>query len=85
MSPIHAPTHAMVLAAGLGTRMAPLSALLPKPALPVLNRPLIAYTLTRLNAHGVTHAVVNTHHIPDRLKQAVETWAPDGLEVTWSH
>jgi len=85
MSPIHAPTHAMVLAAGLGTRMAPLSTLLPKPALPVLNRPLIAHTLTRLNDHGVTHAVVNAHHIPDRLKQAVETWAPEGLEVTWSH
>ena len=85
MSPMHAPTHAMVLAAGLGTRMAPLSTLLPKPALPVLNRPLIAHTLMRLNAHGVTHAVVNAHHIPDRLKQAVETWAPDGLAVTWSH
>ncbi len=85
MTPTHAPTHAMVLAAGLGTRMAPLSRLLPKPALPVLNRPLIAHTLERLAAHGVTRAVVNTHHMPDRLKAAVEEWTPASLEVTWSH
>jgi len=79
------PTHAMVLAAGLGTRMAPLSKLRPKPALPVLNRPLIAHTLERLAAAGVTHVVINTHHLPDRLKEAVEGWIPEGLDVAWSH
>ena len=79
------PTHAMVLAAGLGTRMAPLSSLQPKPALAVLNKPVIAHALERLAAAGVTHAVVNTHHLPNRLRGAVEEWVPEGLAVSWSH
>ena len=53
---------AMVLAAGLGTRMRPLTRRIAKGALPVLNRPLIHWTLERLAAAGVTDVIVNLHH-----------------------
>lgn len=79
------PTRAMVLAAGLGTRMRPLTRLRPKPALPVLNRPLIAHVLAHLASHGVTRAVINTHSLPQILEQAAARWAPDGMEISFSH
>ena len=61
------PTRAMVLAAGLGTRMRPLTSLLPKPALPVINRPLISHCLEHLAGQGVTSVVINTHHRGEAL------------------
>jgi mannose-1-phosphate guanylyltransferase len=79
------PTKAMVLAAGLGARMKPLSSLRPKPALPALNRPLIAHCLAHLSRHGVTEVVVNTHHLPQALQEAVERHLPVGMVVTFSH
>lgn len=58
-----APRRAMVLAAGFGTRMKPLSDTLPKPLLRVGGRPLLDHVLDRLAAAGVTDAVVNVHHL----------------------
>ena len=74
----------MVLAAGVGHRMRPLSELMPKPALPVLNRPMIAHTLEHLAAHGVQRAVINAHHLSEILELTVTRWAPKGLTVTFS-
>jgi len=53
----------MVLAAGLGTRLRPLTALVPKPAAPVAGLPLVQYALARLRAAGARRAVVNAHHL----------------------
>jgi len=58
---IQPPSRAMVLAAGLGTRMRPLSDALPKPLLPVAGRALLDRALDRLAEAGVAEAVVNTH------------------------
>ncbi len=55
--------RAMVLAAGYGTRLRPLTEHLPKPLLPVLGRPLLDLILERLEAAGFTEAGVNTHHL----------------------
>jgi NDP-sugar pyrophosphorylase family protein len=74
----------MVLAAGLGTRMQPLTRLRPKPALPVLNRPLLAHVLEHLASHGVKRAVVNTHSLPDIVEQAVTRWTPGGMDISFS-
>jgi NDP-sugar pyrophosphorylase family protein len=76
--------RAMILAAGLGTRLRPLSDLLPKPALPVRGLPLVAPLLHLLRRHGVTEVVVNLHHLPAALRAAVEQHAPAGLAVRFS-
>ena len=55
----------MVLAAGLGTRLRPLSDALPKPLVPIGDRPALLHVLERLRAGGVTRAVMNTFHLPD--------------------
>ena len=62
-----APTRAMVLAAGLGTRMRPLSNTRPKPLIEVAGKPLIDHMLDRLVAAGVTFAVVNVHYLGDMV------------------
>lgn len=66
-----APTKAMVLAAGLGTRMRPLSLKTPKPMIPVAGKPLIDHMLDRLAAAGVTFAVVNVHHLSEQVIEHV--------------
>ena len=55
---------AMVLAAGLGTRLRPLTDELPKPLVPVGDRTMLSHVLARLAGGGVERAVVNTHHLP---------------------
>ena len=57
----------MVLAAGMGTRMRPLTDALPKPLIPVAGKPLIDHTLDRLGEAGVERAVVNVHHHADLM------------------
>ena len=75
----------MILGAGLGTRLRPLSELRPKPAVPVRGLPLIAYPLALLARHGVSEVVVNVHHQPQWLIEAAERYAPPGLSVRFSH
>ncbi|AKQ68043.1 Mannose-1-phosphate guanylyltransferase [Myxococcus hansupus] len=58
---------AMVLCAGLGTRLRPLTERWPKPALPLLGQPLLRYHLAVLKAAGVTAVGINTHHLPDTM------------------
>jgi len=53
---------AMILAAGLGTRLRPLTDVRPKPLVPVLNRPVLERTITYLISQGITRVVVNAHH-----------------------
>ncbi|MFN8547995.1 MAG: sugar phosphate nucleotidyltransferase [Candidatus Eisenbacteria bacterium] len=67
---------AMILAAGLGTRMRPLSRVLPKPLLPIEGRPLLYWHLRFLKQSGVTHAVVNAHHLGVQLNQWVDANTP---------
>ncbi|HSN90866.1 MAG TPA: NDP-sugar synthase [Anaeromyxobacteraceae bacterium] len=62
----------MVLCAGLGTRLRPLTELLPKPAVPVGGVPLVAWNLALLRGAGVRRAVVNVHHLPRVMARAAE-------------
>ena len=66
-----APKHAMVLAAGLGTRMRPFNGHVPKPLVPVGGKALIEYVLDRLAAQGVERAVVNVHHLAGRKRPKI--------------
>ena len=74
----------MVLAAGLGERMRPLTLLRAKPVLPVLNRPLLHWTLARLARAGVREVVVNLHHLPDTVTTALGDGRRFGLRIRYS-
>jgi N-acetyl-alpha-D-muramate 1-phosphate uridylyltransferase len=63
------PKRAMVLAAGLGTRMRPFNGRLPKPLVSVGGKALIDYVLDRLAEQGVERAVVNVHHLADQIER----------------
>jgi len=67
---VHAKT-AMVLAAGLGERMRPITLRMPKPLVPLAGRPLIDHVLDRLASAGVETAVVNVHYLPDQLEESL--------------
>jgi NDP-sugar pyrophosphorylase family protein len=75
---------AIVLAAGYGTRLIPLSNYLPKPLIPVLGKPLLWHILTRLKACGITEAGVNMHHHAEMVLEFLKTQNP-GVPVTVSH
>lgn len=61
------PSTAMVLAAGLGTRMRPLTLELPKPLVKIAGRTLLDWTLDAAAAAGVSKAVINVHHMGDKI------------------
>ena len=61
------PRTAMVLAAGLGTRMRPLTDTMPKPLVPVAGKPLLDHVLDRLADAGVERAVVNVHYLAEQI------------------
>ena len=58
---------AMVLAAGYGTRLKPLTDRVPKPLVPVAGRPMIVYALEKLQSHGVREIVINVSHLKEQL------------------
>ena len=74
----------MILAAGLGERMRPLSSLVAKPALPILGFPVVATLLAFLRHHGIREILINTHHLGESIREAVGRFTPPDLEITWS-
>jgi len=70
---------AMLLAAGRGERLSPITRVLPKPLLPVLGRPLAPWVLTQLAAEGIDEAVINLHHLPQSLRDALGDGSSIGL------
>jgi len=77
------PATAMVMAAGLGMRMRPLTATKPKPLIEVAGKPLIDHVFDRLCAAGVKQVVVNVHYLADALEAHLADAAED-LDVTIS-
>jgi MurNAc alpha-1-phosphate uridylyltransferase len=76
------PTRAMVLAAGLGTRMRPLTDALPKPLVPVAGKPLLDHVLDRLADVGVTTAVVNVHYMADAIEAHLKGRARPNIVIS---
>lgn len=75
---------AMILAAGLGTRLRPLTDVVPKPLVEVAGRPLIAYPLLQLSALGVREVVVNVHHLAAQVKAALGDGSRFGVKILFS-
>jgi NDP-sugar pyrophosphorylase family protein len=76
--------RAFVMAAGKGTRLAPLTDIVPKPALPVGNEPVIGRLLRLLASHGIRDVVVNAAWLADVLEGVVGDGSAHGVAVTWS-
>lgn len=76
---------AMVLAAGLGTRLRPITEDRPKCLMPLGGRPLLDWTLRWLRASGVGECIINLHHCPDKVRQFVGDGAQYGLRVHYSY
>ena len=81
MSPL---PPALVLAAGLGVRLQPLTSLRAKPAMPLGGEPLIAHILRWLRLAGITDAIINLHHRPETITAVVGEGSAFGLRVRYS-
>ncbi len=74
----------MILAAGLGTRLRPLTDSLPKPLLPIAGRPLIVWSLLLLRRYGITEVIVNLHHLGHLIEKELGDGARLGMRVSYS-
>lgn len=75
---------AMILAAGRGERMRPLTDTLPKPLLCVNNKPLIVYHIEKLKAIGITDIVINHAHLGHKLEEYLGDGSKYGVSITYS-
>lgn len=76
---------AMILAAGLGTRLRPLTDVTPKPLLPVAGTPMIVWNLLLLKRHGIRDVVINLHHLGDMIRQALGDGSALGMRLIYSY
>jgi NDP-sugar pyrophosphorylase family protein len=81
---VPAPRHALLLTAGLGTRLRPLTEVRAKPAIPVAGVPLVRRIIAWLVANGVTDLVLNLHHLPDTLTARVGDGSDLSARVRYS-
>jgi NDP-sugar pyrophosphorylase family protein len=75
----------IILAAGEGTRLRPLTADRPKPMLPVDNRPVLEHTIAWLKAHGVRDLAINLHYKPRAISDYFGDGGEFGVNITYSH
>ncbi|MBK7976702.1 MAG: NDP-sugar synthase [Deltaproteobacteria bacterium] len=80
----HVPRRALVLAAGKGERLRPLTSTVPKPLVEVAGRPLIAHALGWLRHFGVREVAINLHHLGDQIRAAVGDGSAYGVSVHYS-
>ncbi|MBR3088986.1 MAG: nucleotidyltransferase family protein [Prevotella sp.] len=72
--------QAMIFAAGLGTRLRPLTDTMPKALVPVGGEPLIGHVVERLRQAGFERVVVNVHHFPDQIIEYLESHPVEGMQ-----
>ncbi len=75
---------ALVFAAGLGTRLKPLTDTMPKALVPVGGKPLLYHVVEKLKSAGITDIVINIHHFPDSIIDYVHSQNDFGIKVTFS-
>lgn len=74
----------MVMAAGAGTRLRPLTNAIPKPMVPIANRPVLEYTLENLKRHGIQEVVLNLHNHPHLIQDYFKDGSAWGLKIHYS-
>jgi mannose-1-phosphate guanylyltransferase len=77
--------RAMVMAAGLGTRLRPLTYEIPKPLVPVANRPVAEHILRGLGKSGLREVIANTHWFADAVRETLGDGSEAGVELTYSY
>jgi mannose-1-phosphate guanylyltransferase len=76
--------RAMILAAGLGTRLRPITYEMPKPMIPVLNRPVMEYIAELLARHGFTEVIANLHWFPELVRERFGDGSRLGIDLSYS-
>src|SRR4051794_39698409 len=77
--------RSMVMAAGLGTRLRPLTYEVPKPLVPVANRPIMEHILTLLRRHGLREVIANLHWFPDTIRDRFGDGSGQGVDLTYRY
>jgi mannose-1-phosphate guanylyltransferase len=77
--------RAMILAAGLGTRLRPLTYEMPKPMVPVLNRPVMEHIVRLLARHGFSETIANLHWFPELIQSHFGDGSAFGIELSYSY
>jgi mannose-1-phosphate guanylyltransferase len=77
--------RAMLLCAGLSTRLGNLATQRPKPMLPVCGIPILAYGISNLVAHGIRELVINTHHLGDSIQREIGDGRRYGARIQYIH
>jgi mannose-1-phosphate guanylyltransferase/mannose-1-phosphate guanylyltransferase/phosphomannomutase len=75
--------RAMILAAGLGTRLRPITYALPKPLVPVVNRPVMEHIAELVSRHGFTEVVANLSHLPEQIREHFGDGSAFGIELSY--
>jgi mannose-1-phosphate guanylyltransferase/phosphomannomutase len=75
---------AMILAAGIGSRMHPLTRTLPKPLVPIVNRPVMEHIVGLLRKHGLTEIMVNVHYLGDQIVTYFGDGSRFGVSISYS-
>ena len=77
--------RAMIMAAGEGVRLRPLTHELPKPMMPIVNHPVLAHLLPWLARHGFREIVINLHHLPEPIISYFGDGSAFGVSLSYSH
>ncbi len=76
--------RAVLMAGGSGTRLRPLTCDLPKPMVPVLNRPIAEHIVNLLKRHDITEIITTLHYLPDAIRDYFQDGSDFGVEMTYS-
>ncbi len=76
--------RAMILAAGVGSRLDPLTRNVPKPLVPILNKPVMEYLIELLKKHGFNEIMVNLHYLGDHIERHFGDGSKWGVKIEWS-
>jgi NDP-sugar pyrophosphorylase family protein len=74
----------MIMAAGIGTRLRPVTDLVPKPMVPIANRPALYHILRLLRLHGLREVIINLHHLPETITSYFGDGSEMGMDISYS-